>query len=309
MSSRRYHGELTAKQPAEQAEAAPLDANWLDDKTTSQYARVQTQPTPQTQKALVRNAVPAATLVRANKPDWHSTGPQPRAALTPTVHTYRGSVQQRADSEVAQFWEQQDDSQRAKITGRALEPRWLRALAVVVGSLMCGVFARVLLTTPAALQLPASVSAAPTPAPAPAPAPVEPTPAVVAEPLQPEAAAPPSAAKSSASGSGTRERAKRSKATATAPRSKALAKASPAAEVEPAASEPVQPATLRINSRPWSEVFIDGAAMGNTPQLAIQLTPGEHRVRLHNPQLAATKIFTLRVRPGEVVERIEQLNP
>ena len=67
--------------------------------------------------------------------------------------------------------------------------------------------------------------------------------------------------------------------------------------------------TLRINSRPWSEVFIDDKSVGPTPQLSISLQPGVHNVRLHNRQLNLLKILTLHVLPGETIDRVELLEP
>jgi hypothetical protein len=42
----------------------------------------------------------------------------------------------------------------------------------------------------------------------------------------------------------------------------------------------VQPALVSINSIPWSSVYIDGRAMGNTPQLDLRVAPGSHRLRV-----------------------------
>src|SRR5262249_39759262 len=65
--------------------------------------------------------------------------------------------------------------------------------------------------------------------------------------------------------------------------------------------------TLRINSRPWAQVFVDGSLVGNTPQMGIQLKPGAHEVRLVNPQFAMQKTFKVNVRAGESVTRSENL--
>jgi hypothetical protein len=67
------------------------------------------------------------------------------------------------------------------------------------------------------------------------------------------------------------------------------------------------PALLRINSRPWSQIFVDGKLIGNTPQLAIQLVAGKHSVRLVNAEFGMTKTFTLKLAPGESVTRVETL--
>jgi hypothetical protein len=64
---------------------------------------------------------------------------------------------------------------------------------------------------------------------------------------------------------------------------------------------------LRINSRPWAQVFVDGRLVGTTPQLGIYLKPGAHQVRLVNPQFAMQKAFSVQVRAGESVTRSENL--
>ena len=66
--------------------------------------------------------------------------------------------------------------------------------------------------------------------------------------------------------------------------------------------------TLRVNSRPWSEVFVDGRKVGTTPQLAINLTPGRHKVRLVNSQFAVSKNLDVDVKAGESVTRVELLD-
>jgi PEGA domain len=214
MSSRTYHGEL----PLDIEDAAWLEDPWLKDDTTARYG---------TQAA---RAQPGAQAVLPSARAWHTTG------------QWR-TVDQRADAEVAKFWHAQDEAQRAKILHRSVEPRWLRGLAVVVGSLMCGVFARALLTPGAALHaLAHSLPEAP----------------AASAPAQPSAASD-------------------------------------------------QPATLRIDTWPWSHVIVDDVPMGKTPQSEIQLQPGEHSVRLYNPELNLLKILTLRAQPGESIERVEQL--
>jgi hypothetical protein len=37
---------------------------------------------------------------------------------------------------------------------------------------------------------------------------------------------------------------------------------------------------LVVNSRPWGRVVIDGEPVGNTPQPAIELSPGMHTLRI-----------------------------
>lgn len=67
------------------------------------------------------------------------------------------------------------------------------------------------------------------------------------------------------------------------------------------------PGTLRINSRPWSQVFIDGRLIGNTPQMSVSVPAGSYSVRLSNPELGMSKTFTVHVGAGELVTRVESL--
>jgi serine/threonine-protein kinase len=41
----------------------------------------------------------------------------------------------------------------------------------------------------------------------------------------------------------------------------------------------IEPGTLRINSRPWGQVFLDGELVGNTPQV-LTIAPGTHSIRI-----------------------------
>lgn len=61
--------------------------------------------------------------------------------------------------------------------------------------------------------------------------------------------------------------------------------------------------TLRVNSRPWSRVIIDGRLIGNTPQLSIQLKAGTHTLNLVNPEFGIDKKLTVEIKAGEVVTR------
>lgn len=65
--------------------------------------------------------------------------------------------------------------------------------------------------------------------------------------------------------------------------------------------------TLRINSRPWSQVTIDGRAIGNTPQMNVALPAGNHRVTLVNPEFNLKKTLTITIKPGQVETQIISL--
>ena len=72
---------------------------------------------------------------------------------------------------------------------------------------------------------------------------------------------------------------------------------------------PAVPASgmLRINSRPWAHLYLDGRLVGSTPQVGLSVSAGEHSVRLVNPQFAMSKTFSVVVGPGENVTRVETL--
>jgi serine/threonine-protein kinase len=80
-------------------------------------------------------------------------------------------------------------------------------------------------------------------------------------------------------------------------------------EPEPPASTAsnAEPGTLRINSRPWSAVTLDGKRIGNTPLLDLKVPPGTHVVELHNPEQRLKKKLTVRVRAGQTVTRVVEL--
>ncbi len=62
--------------------------------------------------------------------------------------------------------------------------------------------------------------------------------------------------------------------------------------------------TLRINSRPWSQVFVDGKLIGNTPQMNMSLSEGQHRISLHNPEFNLRKNLSVTIRAGQVETQI-----
>jgi eukaryotic-like serine/threonine-protein kinase len=64
---------------------------------------------------------------------------------------------------------------------------------------------------------------------------------------------------------------------------------------------------LRINSRPWAQVFVDGKMVGNTPQMGIQLAAGKHTVKLVNPDMGLQKTFAVSVNNGQTVTKVMNL--
>jgi PEGA domain len=92
----------------------------------------------------------------------------------------------------------------------------------------------------------------------------------------------------------------------------------PRAEPEPMAAAPVrEPAAskssggaggmLRLNSRPWSQVYVDGRLVGNTPQMGLPLSAGNHSIRLVNAQMGLTKTFSVSVKAGQMVTKVVNL--
>jgi hypothetical protein len=88
----------------------------------------------------------------------------------------------------------------------------------------------------------------------------------------------------------------------------------PLVETEQEYQEPVyyraavNEGTLQVNSRPWARILVDGHFMGHTPQRALRLPAGRHRVLLVNDQLDMNKFFEIVIEPGEVVTRVEVLD-
>jgi hypothetical protein len=64
---------------------------------------------------------------------------------------------------------------------------------------------------------------------------------------------------------------------------------------------------LRINSRPWSKVYVDNRLVGNTPQTAISLSPGKHRVTLVSDEFELKRTLTVEVRAGKTVTRVVEM--
>jgi serine/threonine-protein kinase len=77
----------------------------------------------------------------------------------------------------------------------------------------------------------------------------------------------------------------------------------------PAAGGAKGKGTLRVNTRPWSQVSIDGKLIGNTPQMNLQLQAGTHTVVLSNPEFGVTKSLVVTIKPDETVTRVITLAP
>jgi serine/threonine protein kinase len=69
------------------------------------------------------------------------------------------------------------------------------------------------------------------------------------------------------------------------------------------------PGTLRINTRPWSQVFVDGRLVGNTPQMNIPLPAGRHTVTLVNSDFDIRHTITVEIQAGQTETRVLTLEP
>lgn len=83
--------------------------------------------------------------------------------------------------------------------------------------------------------------------------------------------------------------------------------AAPRAPEKARDKEPAGTGLLRINSRPWSTVSVDGRPVGNTPQIDIKLSAGTHTVRLENPEFKLTKTLKVRITANETVTKVVDL--
>ena len=58
--------------------------------------------------------------------------------------------------------------------------------------------------------------------------------------------------------------------------------------------------TLRVNTRPWSQVFIDGKPSGTTPRMNISLAAGPHTLLFVNDEFGVRKTVDVTIVPGKV---------
>jgi hypothetical protein len=225
----------------------------------------------------------------------------------------------------------EEDSLVGELTPARPRPLQLVLRSVLPGTGLLGALlaARVLLAGPTPLPAPPpSVIEAP-PAPAPAPRAASVAPIVEDVPAAAPKVEPAQTRKERSSGTSDGARATRrsSSSSASSTPSSSSAPAEPrerpsrthevAASAEPpverAPSRASQPSAasgiglLRLNSRPWSQVLVDGKPMGNTPQMGLRLSAGSHQIELINREMGMSKKFQLKIVADEVVTRIETL--
>jgi hypothetical protein len=80
------------------------------------------------------------------------------------------------------------------------------------------------------------------------------------------------------------------------------------ASASSAARPAAEKGTLMLGSKPPCDIYIDGAPTGlKTPQRAIELPAGTHRVTLINPDLAVKASFTVEISAGRTTRSIQDL--
>ena len=58
-------------------------------------------------------------------------------------------------------------------------------------------------------------------------------------------------------------------------------------------------AVVSIDASPWGQVWLDGRSLGDTPLSELKVTPGEHQLKVSNPETGKTNTQRLTVKPGE----------
>ena len=65
-------------------------------------------------------------------------------------------------------------------------------------------------------------------------------------------------------------------------------------------------AFLKINTRPWTNVYIDGKLIKATPIYKYPISPGSHKIRFSNKKLGINKTIPVDLKPGEVKKIIKK---
>jgi serine/threonine protein kinase len=91
----------------------------------------------------------------------------------------------------------------------------------------------------------------------------------------------------------------------------AVARAEPEAEPEPEPEPEEAPAssgggtgTLRVQTRPWSTVFVDGRPVGNTPLMGLELSAGRHTLTFVNDSFGIRKTVKVQIQAGQTLTQV-----
>jgi hypothetical protein len=67
--------------------------------------------------------------------------------------------------------------------------------------------------------------------------------------------------------------------------------------------------TLSVQTVPWTQVYVDGRLLGNTPQINVSLPSGSHRVTLVNEEFNIRENVNVIIRAGQAERLTRRLTP
>jgi hypothetical protein len=67
--------------------------------------------------------------------------------------------------------------------------------------------------------------------------------------------------------------------------------------------------TLAVNTRPWSEIYVDGRLIGHTPQMSISLSAGRHTLLMVNEEFGIRESRSITIVAGETLRQVITLTP
>ena len=74
--------------------------------------------------------------------------------------------------------------------------------------------------------------------------------------------------------------------------------------------KPVGEGYMRIGSKPWTRIIVDGKDTGLiTPQTHLRINAGTHKVTLTNPQFGVSETFNVEIRSGQTETVVKDLRP
>ncbi len=75
----------------------------------------------------------------------------------------------------------------------------------------------------------------------------------------------------------------------------------PEQQVHAAAAET---GTLRVQTRPWSKVLVDGRMVGTTPLMNVPLSAGAHTLTFVNDDFGIHKTVKVQIEPGQTLTQV-----
>jgi eukaryotic-like serine/threonine-protein kinase len=64
---------------------------------------------------------------------------------------------------------------------------------------------------------------------------------------------------------------------------------------------------VRLDVKPWADVYMGSRKLGTTPMAPMTLYEGTYELRLHNPELGKERLIQVEVEGGKTIKRIESL--